>query len=227
MSAMRIAIVLPAIAVLAPGCATKDWVTKVLSQERVETESRVTQVEQRVDSEGRRISGDVETLGGRVKTVQEATEANRTLATEARERADGAAMKADGAIAKATDVDGRLTRLWATRHKRSVVDSTKVHFGFNRFDLDDGAQTALLPAIDELKKNPALGVVLEGYTDPRGAKNYNLELARRRVESVQRYLVSQGVEMWRINALGFGPLETTNVADKEKRRVTVTLTVAE
>ena len=42
-----------------------------------------------------------------------------------------------------------------------------------------------------------------------------------------RTLVSQGVEMWRINALGFGPLEATNVADKEKRRVTVTLTVAE
>ena len=220
MPGMRIAIVLPAIAVLATGCATRDWVTRIVSKERIETDGRVSQVEQRVDVEGRRISGNVEALGDQVKTVQQATDANLELATGAKERADGA-------LTKATDVDGRLTRLWATRHRRSVVDSTKVHFGFDRFDLDDGAQTALRAAVDELKKNPALAVVLEGYTDPRGTRSYNLELARRRVESVQRYLVSKGVEMWRINALGFGPLDTATVADAEKRRVTVTLTVAE
>ena len=227
MSRTRIAIVLPAIAVLATGCATKDWVNKIVAKERLETDGRVTQVEQKFDAEGRRITENVEALGTKVKTVEGATEENRVLATTARERADGALTKADGAVAKATDVDGRLTRLWASRHKRSVVDSTKIHFGFNKFDLDDSAQTALLTTIEEMKKNPALAVVLEGYTDPRGARNYNLELARRRVESVQRHLVAGGVELWRINTIGVGPIEEANVADREKRRVTVTLTVAE
>jgi outer membrane protein OmpA-like peptidoglycan-associated protein len=227
MSRTRIAVVLPAIVLLATGCATKDWVNKIIAKERVD-------VEERVDSQGRRITGSVDSLGAKVKSVEEAHDATRTLATTARERADGAAAqadaagsKADGAVAKATDVDGRLTRLWASRHKRSVVDSTKVHFGFNKFELDDGAQTALLTTIEEMKKNPALAIVLEGYTDPRGPRDYNLDLARRRVESVRRYLVASGVELWRINAIGLGPIDGNQIADKEKRRVTVTLTAAE
>jgi outer membrane protein OmpA-like peptidoglycan-associated protein len=220
MSPTRIAVVLPAIVLLATGCATKDWVR--------------TEVAERVDAQGRRITGSVDSLGAKVKTVEDAHDATRTLATTARERADGAFTKADGALAradgalaKANDVDGRLTRLWASRYKRSVVDSTNVHFGFDKSELDDGAQTALLTTIEEMKKNPALAVVLEGYTDPRGARSYNLELARRRVESVRRHLVAAGVELWRINAIGPGPIDAMHVAEAVKRRVTVTVTVAE
>jgi outer membrane protein OmpA-like peptidoglycan-associated protein len=220
MSGSRIAVVLPAIALLVTGCATKDWVNKIVAKERID-------VEERVDAQGRRITGSVDALGTKVKSVEEAHDATRTLATTARDQADTASAKADGALAKANDADGRLTRLWATRHKRSVVDTTKIHFGFDKFELDDGAQTALLTLIEEMKKNPALAVVLEGYTDPRGPRGYNLELARRRVESVRRHLVASGVELWRINAIGLGPIDGRQIADTEKRRVTVTLTVAE
>jgi outer membrane protein OmpA-like peptidoglycan-associated protein len=69
--------------------------------------------------------------------------------------------------------------------------------------------------------------VLEGYTDPRGPRNYNLELSRRRVDAVRRHLVANGVEMWRIDALGFGPIADKGAPDAQKRRVTVTLTLSE
>lgn len=217
MSRTGLVVMLPALALLATGCvATRDWVNTVVSKERVETEERVGKVNQRVDDEGRRITESgkrVDALDVKVKTVEETS--------------IGARERADGAMSKAGEVDGRLTRLWAGRHKRSVVDSTNVRFGFDKFDLDDGAQTALLPLVEELRKNPALAVVLEGYTDPVGTKNYNLELSRRRVESVQRYLVGRGVELWRINTVGLGPMDTRNIGNAEKRRVTVTLTVAE
>lgn len=217
MSRTGLAVMLPALAVLATGCvATRDWVNTVITKERIETGERVGKVEQRVDDEGRRITESgkrVDALDGKVKTVEETSVAARD--------------RADGAMTKAGEVDGRLTRLWATRHKRSIVDSTNIRFGFDKFDLDDGAQTALVPLVEELKKNPALAVALEGYTDPVGTRNYNLELSRRRVESVQRYLVGRGVELWRINTVGLGPLEARNIANAEKRRVTVTLTVAE
>jgi OmpA family len=65
-------------------------------------------------------------------------------------------------------------------------------FGFDRWDLDDRAQTALGEVVSELKKNAALSVVLEGYTDPQGAGAYNMELSQRRVEAVRRYLVGRG-----------------------------------
>jgi outer membrane protein OmpA-like peptidoglycan-associated protein len=227
MTHTRIALFLVALAVVASGCATKDWVTKVVGKERVETDQKVEQVEQRVGQvdarvadEGRRLEGRIgeeskriDTVGTQVKAVEDTAATARGEAVAARTRAD--------------EVDGRVTRLWAARHKRTVVESVPVHFGFDKFELNDGAQTALLPLIEELKKNPALGVVLEGYTDPRGPRTYNLELSRRRVEAVRRHLVASGIEMWRIDALGLGPIEAKGTPDAQKRRVTVTLTLSE
>jgi outer membrane protein OmpA-like peptidoglycan-associated protein len=229
-SRSTIAILLPAITLVFGGCATKDWVQQVIGKERGETNAKVAGIEQRVGDESQRITGLDERLGGetkradafgvKLKTVEESTEATRGLATSARERADGAFARAD-------EVDGRLTRLWTSRHKRSVVDTTQVHFAFDRWELDDRAQTALLDVVAELKKNPALAVALEGYTDKQGPAAYNLELSRRRVEAVRRYLVGRGVELWRINSIGLGQLEATNVPEPQKRKVSITLTVAE
>ncbi|MGH7332263.1 MAG: OmpA family protein, partial [Candidatus Rokuibacteriota bacterium] len=64
-------------------------------------------------------------------------------------------------------------------------------------------------------------VELHGYTDPRGTERYNLELSRRRVEAVRRYLVQRGVELPRINSIGLGPIVDQGVAPATKRRVTV------
>jgi outer membrane protein OmpA-like peptidoglycan-associated protein len=225
------------VALISGGCATKDWVKQVIGMERVETSAKVAGIEQRVGDESQRVTGIDERLGGETKrvdafgvklrTVEESTEATRGLATSARERADGAFAKAEGAAARADDVDGRLTRLWGNRHKRSVVDTTQVQFAFDRWELDDRAQTALIDVVAELKKNPALAVALEGYTDSQGPVNYNLELSRRRVEAVRRYLVGRGVELWRINSIGLGPLAVAGIPEPQKRRVSVTLTVAE
>ncbi len=230
MSAARIVLVSSTAALLVSGCATKDWVNKIVTKERIDTEERVGKVESRVDADGRRITDEskrVDTLGVKVQTAEESAEAARGLATGARERADGAYTRAEAAHARAGETDERLTRLWNGRHKRSAVDSARVLFAFDRFDLDDRAQTALLPLIEELRKNPALGVVLEGHTDPRGPRNYNLELSRRRVEAVRRHLVANGVELWRINQIGLGPIEAAGAPDADKRRVTITLTLGE
>jgi outer membrane protein OmpA-like peptidoglycan-associated protein len=220
------AILGPVLMMLLTGCATKEWVRTLMTKERVEVDERVAKAETR--------TGDrIETLGSRVKGVEDSAQAAHGVATAARERADGAFSKAEGAYAtaesaheKSDAVDARLTRLWNGRHNRATVDTRQVRFGFDEWELNDGAQTALLDVASELKKNPALFVVLEGYTDPRGTPTYNLELSRRRVEAVRRYLVAKGVPLWRINAIGLG-IATAAAPDEQKRRVTVTLTLAD
>jgi outer membrane protein OmpA-like peptidoglycan-associated protein len=46
---------------------------------------------------------------------------------------------------------------------------------------------------------------LEGYTDARGTPKYNLDLSKRRAESVKRYLAEQGVSGENLAAVGHGP----------------------
>jgi outer membrane protein OmpA-like peptidoglycan-associated protein len=133
--------------------------------------------------------------------------------------------RADAAFGRADDVNGRLTRLWTGRNKRTVVETLHVQFAFDRSDLSDGAQTALLGVVKELQTNPDLSVDLEGYTDPTGTRDYNVGLSQRRVESVRRYLIGNGADIARIHSVGLGQLEAASNEHAKLRRVTVRLMV--
>jgi OOP family OmpA-OmpF porin len=56
-----------------------------------------------------------------------------------------------------------------------------------------------------LAKNPTLGpVLIEGHTDNKGSRNYNVDLSQRRAKAVLEYLVGKGIERKRLSAKGFG-----------------------
>ena len=195
----RITVLLPVMLVAVSGCAaTKDWVRDLMGKKEVEI--------------GQRMDG----LGGEIKTTQ----ANLGETTQV---ARGAGERADAAMTRAGSVDGRLTRLWSNRYNQKAVDTVEVYFGFDKADLSDGAQTALLGVVKELQASSTLIVRLGGFTDPTGTRDYNYGLAQRRVEAVRRFLVDKGVELSRVQAIGMGPLEDRNIPEEKKRRVTVTL----
>lgn len=133
--------------------------------------------------------------------------------------------RADAAYGRADEVNGRLSRLWTGRNKRNVVETVHVQFGFDRSDLSDGAQTALLGIVKELNANSDLSIDLEGFTDPTGTRDYNIGLSQRRVESVRRYLIENGADLARIHAIGLGPLQAAAPEHAKLRRVTVRLMV--
>jgi len=198
--AARVGALLPAVIMLTAGCATRDWVRDLFVKKDAEVDQRFVGVEGRLNESNQRIEG-VSTQVGEVRG------------------------QADAALGKAQGVDQRLTRLWTNRHSPKVVESLDVHFGFDQSDLSDGAQTALLGLLKELKANPGLTVELEGYTDPQGTREYNYQLSRRRVEAVRRFLTERGVQLSRIQSIGLGPIADRGQSEDKKRRVTVTLLV--
>jgi outer membrane protein OmpA-like peptidoglycan-associated protein len=209
---VTLAVILAATA-LVSGCATKGWVQELMTKKQAQIDERFVGVEGRVSAETQR-------LDGRLGTVE-------TSATAASEAARDAHSRAEAAYGRADEVNSRLTRLWSTRNKRNLVETVHVQFAFDRADLSDGAQTALLSIIKELKENPQLSVDLEGFADATGTHTYNVALSQRRVEAVRRFLIKNGTEMSRIYWAGLGPLEPTARADEKakQRRVSVKLMV--
>jgi len=203
-----LAILLPAVLVAAPGCATKDWVRELMGKKEVEIGQSVDQKVDTVNTQ----------LNGQIKTVEASLGDTTQLAR-------GAGERADAAMAKAGSVDTRLTRVWSNRYNQKAVDTVEVYFGFDQADLSDGAQTALLGVVKELESSPTLIVRLGGFTDQKGTKNYNYTLAQRRVESVRRFLADKGVQLSRVHAIGMGSLDDPAIPDDKKRRVTVTLMI--
>lgn len=216
-TAMVRAVVLAGVIPLAVGCATRGSVREVerkmegglagLEGRLGQESQRMVDLEGRLGQESQRVTGLEERIGATAESVRDAQ------------------SRADGAFARANEVDSRLTRLWNNRNKMTQVETVSVHFGFDRADLDDAAQTALASLVRELQGNPRLGVELHGFTDPRGTVRYNLELSRRRVEAVRRYLVQKGVELPRIHSIGLGPIMDQGVNHATKRRVTVRMMV--
>ena len=135
----------------------------------------------------------------------------------------GAQRSADDAAKKADGVNSRLTRLWSNRFNQKVSDSLELYFSPDSIELSDAAQTALLSVVQEMQAHPTLTVELGGYTDPRGALDYNYALSQRRVDAVRRFLVDKGIQLARIQAASLGPMSDSSIPDAKKRRVTVRL----
>jgi outer membrane protein OmpA-like peptidoglycan-associated protein len=220
--AVMVGVVLPAALLLVSGCATKKWVTEYVGKEKGDINSGV---DSKMSAESQRVDQKVDGVDTRLKTAEGTLSQTSETAKGAKDRADSAYTKADGAYTKADETNSRLTRLWSNRNTRSQAETYQVLFGFDKWDLNDGAQTTLVSIIKEMKENPNLTVDLQGYADPVGTYPYNVGLSQRRVESVRRFLVEKGIELPRINLIGLGPIAEKGTPNAEKRKVTVRLMV--
>src|SRR5262249_36381667 len=146
----------------------------------------------------------INTIGVQVNETRGVAEDGVRRADQAGVKATQAETRAGGAMSRAHATDQRLTRPWQNPQGRLPVDTIHVRFAFDKADLGDRAQTALLDVVKELQANPSLVVDLEGYTDSTGDPTYNVQLSQRRVEAVRRFLVEKGVELNRLNSIGLG-----------------------
>ena len=218
--------------IVATGCATKGWVREEMGKQEAQVGQRIGQVDERIGAEAQRVDKRVDSVEGRVSQEAQKTDGMgvrvgtlETSITSTSEAARGARERADAAMAKAEGVDSRLTKLWNNRYNAKLVETVNVQFGFNRSELDDGAQTTLLGLVKEMQANPGLTVELAGYTDMKGARDYNYNLSQRRVESVRRFLVERGVQIGRIQAVGLGALSDRATPEAQKRRVAAKLMI--
>lgn len=220
-------------ALLVTGCATKKFVQEEVAKSQQRTGSEVGRVDKSLGEEKARVDGLQKALGetrtatedaarkaGEASTTasQAATRADEASAkaTEAAAKADAAGTTAKDALAKATDTDQRLTKLWANRDKRTLTETVVVQFDFDKWLLNDGAQTRLLELVTQLQDQPQLSIELEGYTDSTGPGPYNIQLSQRRAETVRRFLVDKGVALPQIHSIGLGDIRP--VADNKTKQ---------
>ena len=91
---------------------------------------------------------------------------------------------------------------------------TTFYFEYDSSDLKPEAMRALDVHAKDLKGNGAR-VVLEGHTDERGTREYNMALGERRASAVQRYLVLQGVSPAQLELVSYGEERPVAVSSDE------------
>ncbi len=80
---------------------------------------------------------------------------------------------------------------------------TIFYFGFDSSLLTDESRAQVDAHITALLGNND-SVRLEGHTDERGTREYNLALGERRANAVRDYMVANGVPSYRIETISYG-----------------------
>lgn len=105
---------------------------------------------------------------------------------------------ADGGLFSGVDCESRLARDFA----ENATDT--VFFAFDSSALSAEATAALDTQANWLRNHPETNVIVQGYCDERGTREYNLALGERRANAVKQYLVSQGIAEHRISTISYG-----------------------
>ena len=79
-----------------------------------------------------------------------------------------------------------------------------VYFDYDSYSIKPEFQSLLEAHARWLRANGSRNIVIEGHTDERGGREYNLALGQRRSEAVRRALGVLGVPEARIEAVSFG-----------------------
>jgi peptidoglycan-associated lipoprotein len=79
-----------------------------------------------------------------------------------------------------------------------------IYFDYDSFTLKPEARAVLERNAAHLQANKKFKVQLEGHTDERGGREYNLALGQKRAETVRRALTLLGVSDAQLEAVSFG-----------------------
>lgn len=106
---------------------------------------------------------------------------------------------------------------------RETLSRHRVDFESNQATLTQRGRAALDKVIPLLRQAPPFSIEIGGHTDSFGAPDYNIELSRRRAETVRQYLKTRGLAQ-RFSIVGYGsskPLTTqkNRAALRRNRRI--------
>jgi len=159
--------------------------------------------------------------GGLSSTSSDASSAAAAakLAAAAGSDASGAAARAAAAAAAASAASSASAAALATKERI-------VYFDFDSYVIRAEARPVVEAHGRRLRADPKLHVALEGHTDDRGGREYNLGLGQKRADAVRKALSLMGVADNQMEAVSFGKEKpavpgTSEAAMQENRRVEI------
>ncbi|MFZ5971334.1 MAG: OmpA family protein [Bacteroidota bacterium] len=99
-----------------------------------------------------------------------------------------------------------------------TVRLKNIYFDFDRTTLKSESFVELDKVVDFLKANPNVEIEISGHTDSKGSDEYNANLSQGRSQAVVDYIVSQGIDVGRLTAHGYGESKPIDSNDTEEGR---------
>jgi peptidoglycan-associated lipoprotein len=86
----------------------------------------------------------------------------------------------------------------------SLLAKRVIYFDFDKSEIKGEFRDIIQAHAEYLASHPDVSITLEGHTDERGTREYNIALGERRAQAVQRMLTLQGVAASQIRTVSYG-----------------------
>jgi len=123
--------------------------------------------------------------------------------------AAAAAAAKDGAATSGTTtsgVSGSATGTGANPLKdpNNILSKRSIYFEFDSFVVEDKYKAQIDAHAKYLSGNRSAKVTLQGHTDERGSREYNIALGQKRADAVKRAMTLMGVQDVVIETISYG-----------------------
>jgi peptidoglycan-associated lipoprotein len=111
---------------------------------------------------------------------------------------------AGGSVGEATPLPGEGMGAGGGAGEGMVGADSVIYFDFDSSEIRPEYASVVAAQAQRLASNPAQRVRLEGHTDERGSREYNIALGERRAQAVRRALMLQGVADAQVVTVSYG-----------------------
>lgn len=112
--------------------------------------------------------------------------------------------------------DGSSTAVPGSEKDFAINVGDRVYFIVDTSTLTPEAQETLRRQAAWLRQYPNVTVQVEGHSDERGTREYNISLSARRATSTREFLIAQGVQGNRISSIAYGKERPVALCDAEQ-----------
>ncbi|HVC10980.1 MAG TPA: peptidoglycan-associated lipoprotein Pal [Burkholderiales bacterium] len=86
----------------------------------------------------------------------------------------------------------------------NILSKRSVYYDFDQYDVKDEYKPIVEAHAEYLRAHPDTKVLIQGNTDERGSREYNVALGQRRAEGVKKMLILLGAREGQIEAVSLG-----------------------
>lgn len=110
----------------------------------------------------------------------------------------------DSGMDGGTSMDGQSYSGDPLSDPNSPLSIRTIYFEYDSISINSEGQSALNAHAEYLSLNPDKILIIEGHTDERGTREYNLSLGERRSRAVADFLTASGVQGQQIDIRSYG-----------------------
>jgi peptidoglycan-associated lipoprotein len=107
-------------------------------------------------------------------------------------------------IAAVDVTQGKKDAASALKDPANILSKRSIYYDLDKFDVKDEYRGLIEAHAKYLRENPSARMLIQGNTDERGSREYNVSLGQRRSDGVKRMMVLLGAREEQIESVSLG-----------------------